>query len=126
MFEGIAAILPAADMDRAVGFYRDRLGIEPADRAPDGSAYYRVGDTLLVLYQSEFAGGNKATAAAFGVADVEAAVGSLRDRGVVFEEYDYGDLKTVDGIMTMPNGVRGGWFKDSEGNTVGVFEFPEI
>jgi predicted enzyme related to lactoylglutathione lyase len=111
-------------MDRAVGFYRDRLGIEPTERMGDGSARYDVNGMMLMLYPSEFAGSNEATAAGFAVADIETAVGTLRDRGVVFEEYDFGTVKTVDGIMTMPNGTRGGWFKDSEGNIIGVFGTP--
>ena len=46
----------------------------------------------------------------------------LGSRGVVFKVTDYGDMKTVDGILEMPNGTRGAWFKDSEGNTIGVFQ----
>jgi hypothetical protein len=45
----------------------------------------------------------------------------LRDKGVVFEEYDFPGLKTENGVMTAPNG-RAAWFKDSEGNILAVEE----
>jgi hypothetical protein len=47
---------------------------------------------------------------------------TLRERGVVFEDVDYGDVKTSDGVITMPNGSKGCWFKDTEGNTLGLFQ----
>ena len=40
-------------------------------------------------------------------------------RGVTFEEYDMPGLKTVDGIATTLGG-RAAWFKDTEGNTIGL------
>jgi quercetin dioxygenase-like cupin family protein len=43
-------------------------------------------------------------------------------RGVVFEEYDTPELTTVDGILTEPGGDRAAWFKDSEGNVLGLVQ----
>jgi hypothetical protein len=61
------------------------------------------------------------------VADIEATVTALRKRGVVFEEYDLPGLKTVNGIATIQGnypskggGERGAWFRDSEGNVLGL------
>jgi catechol 2,3-dioxygenase-like lactoylglutathione lyase family enzyme len=54
------------------------------------------------------------------VPDVRATVEGLRARGVTFEEYDFGDFKTVDGIMETPDGFANAWFKDGDGNIVGV------
>ena len=122
MFEAVAATLPAADIDRAIAFYRDQLGLEPSDRGGDGSATYEVGSTVLMVYPSAFAGTNQATAAGFEVTDIDATVGQLRGRGVTFEDLSYGEVSTVEGIMTMPDGTRGAWFKDTEGNVLGVFQ----
>jgi hypothetical protein len=44
----------------------------------------------------------------------------LRDRGVVFDEFDYDDFKTVNGVLELPDGRRGAWFKDSEGNILNI------
>jgi catechol 2,3-dioxygenase-like lactoylglutathione lyase family enzyme len=60
----------------------------------------------------------------WNVGDVKAEVARLRERGVEFEDYDFGEFKTVEGIMTDPNGGMNAWFKDSEGNTIGVLSSP--
>ncbi len=63
------------------------------------------------------------------VDDIEATVSELRSRGVVFEEYDLPGLKTIDGIAEIEgqypskgSGERGAWFRDSEGNMLGIGE----
>jgi hypothetical protein len=48
-------------------------------------------------------------------------VADLRSRGIVFEEYDFPGLKTVDGIAET-GGVSAAWFKDTEDNTIGVVQ----
>jgi hypothetical protein len=64
---------------------------------------------------------------AFEVDDLESVVAELRRRGVAFEEVDVPGLRTVDGIADIEGnypskgaGERGAWFRDSEGNLVGV------
>ena len=113
--------LPASDMDRAKAWYRDRLGLEPIEELPDGGVMYESGGARFSLYPSQFAGTNQATAAGFMVDDFDAAIAELRSGGVEFEDYDFGDdFRTVDGVLTMPNGLRGAWFKDSEGNILAI------
>lgn len=63
----------------------------------------------------------------FEVADLRAAVTELRARGVVFEDYDMPGLKTIDGIAEIEGnypgkgrGELGAWFRDSEGNLLGI------
>jgi hypothetical protein len=63
------------------------------------------------------------------VDDIEATVRDLRSRGVVVEEYDRPGLKTVDGIAEIEgqypskgSGERSAWFRDSEGNMLGIGE----
>jgi hypothetical protein len=50
-------------------------------------------------------------------------VKALQARGVVFEEYDFPGLKTDAGIATT-GPTRAAWFKDSEGNMIGVVQLP--
>ncbi len=122
MFREAVATLPAADLDRARKFYQDVLGCEVNDYESDGSARIKVGETWVMLYPSQFAGTNQATAVGLAVEDVPAAVAHLRGHGVVFEEYDFGEIKTEDSVMTLPDGSRGAWFKDTEGNIVSLFD----
>ncbi|MEO6577594.1 MAG: hypothetical protein ABIO99_01670 [Candidatus Limnocylindria bacterium] len=56
--------------------------------------------------------------------DIQAVMDEIRSRGVVFEEYDFGEMgSTVDGLMTTAFG-KAAWFKDSEGNTIELSEVP--
>jgi hypothetical protein len=63
-----------------------------------------------------------------GSPDLRAAVEVLRARGAVFEEYHLPGLKTVDGVAegvgNYPSkggkGELGAWFRDSEGNLLGL------
>jgi hypothetical protein len=64
------------------------------------------------------------------VDDIHATVDQLRRRGVVFEEFDLPGLTTVDGIAEVAGnypskggiGELGAWFRDSEGNLLGIGE----
>lgn len=75
---------------------------------------------MFFLYPSQFAGTNEATALMLQVDDLDQSIAELRSKGVAFEAYDFGDIKTVDGIMTNPDGSRSAWFKDLDGNIIGI------
>jgi hypothetical protein len=82
---------------------------------------YGTGTATFGIYRSERAGDNSATAARLVVDDFDAALDGLRSRGVVFEDYDLGDdFRTVDGVLTSPDGQQTAWFRDSEGNVLAL------
>jgi predicted enzyme related to lactoylglutathione lyase len=113
--------LPATDMERAKAWFASILQIEPTKLDENGDAWYEAGGTRFLLYPSQFAGTNQATAMGVEVEDVAAAVADLRARGAVFEDYDFGDdFRTVEGILTTPDGQKLAWLKDSEGNILGL------
>ncbi len=122
MFDSVQfrVTLPAADMGRAKAWYEEKLGLRPVEEDEFDGAWYETGETPFLLYPSEFAGTNQATAASFSFEDFDTAVASLRSRGVVFDEFDYEDFKTVDGVLTLPDGRKGAWFRDSEGNILNI------
>ena len=115
-----AAALPAADLGRAKKFYGEVLGLSVKKENPDGVEYSCGGGTSVFVYPSSFAGTNQATAPGFEVDNIEATKKDLESRGVTFEEYDMPGIKTVNGLVTMPDGSQGGWFKDSEGNILSL------
>jgi catechol 2,3-dioxygenase-like lactoylglutathione lyase family enzyme len=120
-------VLPAQDLDRAKSWYSDKLGLEPAMEIEErNSAVYDHAGSRFLLYQSEFAGSNQATAAGFIVEDFDEVATQLRANGVVFEELDFGEAgKTVDGVINSPDGLeKGAWFKDSEGNILAISTMP--
>ena len=121
----VAARLPAQDLD-ARGFYAEKLGLEPAEERPGGLRYL-FGGGEFALFQSAGMPSGEHTQLAFEVEDIEVAVAELRRRGVVFEDVDAPGLTTVDGIADIDGnypskgtGERGAWFRDSEGNLLGV------
>jgi catechol 2,3-dioxygenase-like lactoylglutathione lyase family enzyme len=115
--------LPAIDIERAKRFYAEKLGLAPTQQRPDGLRYDCADGTALFLFPTSTSDRGGHTQAGIEVPDIEAAVVELRLRGVAFEEYDTPELKTVDGIATEPGGDRAAWFKDSEGNLLGLVQF---
>ena len=119
----VVATLPASDIDRARTWYSEKMGLEPVDTSEDGSLYYEIGGSRFLVYPSQFAGTNQATAAGLVVDAFDAAKEDLQAKGVVFEDYDFGeDFRTENGVLTLPDGSKGAWFKDSEGNILGLTE----
>jgi len=113
------ATLSASDLGRAKAWYAEKLDLKPVEER-EQALWYETGSTRWLLYQSSFAGTNQATSAGFQVEDVEATVAEMRGRGVEFQEYDFPDFKTVDGVATTPDGAKAAWFTDSEGNIVSI------
>jgi catechol 2,3-dioxygenase-like lactoylglutathione lyase family enzyme len=123
----VAARLPAQDLDRARAFYADKLGLEPVEERP-GGLLYRCGSGKFALFATTGAPSGQHTQMAWMVDDIDAVIGELRRRGVVFEEVDVPGLRTVDGIADVEGnypsyggvGERAAWFRDSEGNLLGI------
>jgi catechol 2,3-dioxygenase-like lactoylglutathione lyase family enzyme len=115
--------LPAIDIERAKRFYADKLGLTPTQQRPDGLRYDCADGTALFLFPTSISDRGGHTQAGIEVPDIDAAVVELKSRGVAFEEYDTPELKTVDGIATESGGDRAAWFKDSEGNLLGLVQF---
>jgi uncharacterized protein (TIGR02246 family) len=123
---GIATRLPARDLNRARRFYSEKLGLEPSEERRGGLLYRgRTGEFGIFESAGESAG--TFTQMGWEVEDIDATVAELRARGVVFEEYDLPGLTTVDGIAEIDGnypskGVaeRAAWFRDSEGNMLGI------
>jgi catechol 2,3-dioxygenase-like lactoylglutathione lyase family enzyme len=110
------------DLDRTRAWYAEKLGLTPENEDRGGLWYQAGGDTWLYLYVSAFAGTAQNTVAGWSVKDIEAVMADLRTRGLVFEDYDLGEIKTVDGLADFGAG-KAAWFKDPDGNT---FELSEV
>lgn len=117
------ATIPAADMNRAKPWYKDKLGLVPHLEDSFGCVYRVGAGTSFILYLAPNAGKAPNTLLAFSTDDVTAEVKDLRERGVVFEEYDMPGLKTVDGVASLGR-FHSAWFKDSEGNILAVGDEP--
>lgn len=110
--------LPAKDLDRAKAFYADRLDLHPLSEDRAG-VHFVMGGTRFRLFRSGGVASGAHTQLALVVADVDGLVAQLKARGLEFENYDYPNLKTVDGVADLGY-ARAAWFKDSEGNLLGI------
>jgi catechol 2,3-dioxygenase-like lactoylglutathione lyase family enzyme len=124
----IAARLPVQDLARARAFYAEKLGLEPVEEREGGLRYVGAAGEFA-LFQSAGTASGDHTQMGWEVDDIQATVRELRARGVVFEEYDFPGLETVDGIADIAGnypskgrGERAAWFRDSEGNLLGIGE----
>jgi catechol 2,3-dioxygenase-like lactoylglutathione lyase family enzyme len=114
------ATIPVKNIAAAKKFYRDTLGLEQCDEDKEGVAVYRTGNSKLLVYQSKFAGTNKATAATWGVGDeLDTIVEDLKDAGVTFEHYDLPGLHR-DGDIHVAGDFKAAWFKDPDGNILHI------
>ena len=115
-----AATLAVSDIDRARDFYENTLGLSAVQEDP-GGILYRSGNTVVLVYPSEYAGTNKATAASWAVGeDLDAIVEDLRAKGTTFERYDDLPGTTREGDIHVMGELRGVWFKDPDGNILSL------
>lgn len=114
--------VPVVDVERARGFYRDVLGLKELPNASDlpGALFQAGNNTRIYLYQRRPTIADH-TVMSFHVKDIEHIVAELREKGVSFETFEAGDIKTVGGIARI-NDEKGAWFKDTEGNIINLYE----
>lgn len=117
----VTTMLPVKEMARARAFYEVCLGLKPGAFRPDGKFVYEVGGTKVALFPKPE--GTKAdhTAISFRVADIAASIRDMMRAGVVFEDYDFPGLKTVDHVCVL-GAEKAAWFKDTEGNYLCIHE----
>jgi methylmalonyl-CoA/ethylmalonyl-CoA epimerase len=109
----------ADDLDRAVDFYGNMLGLELLARFdPPGLAFFALGETRLLLQESA-----PSSLLYLTVDDVDASVRALRAAGVEIVA-DPQRIYRDDGGMFGPAGVEEwmAFIRDSEQNVVGLVE----
>jgi catechol 2,3-dioxygenase-like lactoylglutathione lyase family enzyme len=120
----VAATLAVSDVERARKFYTEVLGFTPIMEDPAfGTLYQGAKGTMFLMYWSEFAGTNKATAMTINVEDFHGAIAELREKGIALLEFDYPGFSAKDGVVQTPTGPSA-WFTDTEGNILSVTSVP--
>ena len=114
--------LPASDLARARRFYEGQLGFKAEES--EGGLIFRCQNSWFLVYPTQGAGTAPHTLGGWQTDDLDGEMAELRARGVVFEEYDYPGLKTVNGVAER-GFVRSSWFKDSEGNLLGLIQLTQ-
>jgi catechol 2,3-dioxygenase-like lactoylglutathione lyase family enzyme len=112
----VMATVAVRDLNAAKRFYEGSLGLKLTDSQESEALTYQAGRSKLLVYRSQFAGSNKATAATWLAGnDVEKLVQALRGKGVAFEHYDLPGM-TRKGDVHVAEGMKAAWFKDPDGN----------
>jgi catechol 2,3-dioxygenase-like lactoylglutathione lyase family enzyme len=113
------ATVRVKDVRAARKFYENVLGLKPGpDRAGDVVAYEGARSRVFV-YASPIADEAPSTAVTWICDDVDATVGSLRARGVVFEHYDLPGVR-CEGDVHVAGNRRAAWFRDPDGNVLAI------
>ena len=112
------ATLPTSDLARARRFYEGALGLRP-EMVTEGGVMYSSGGTQFFVYPSRNKAGGH-TQMSWLVNDIKAEVAGLKAKGVTFEEYDRPGIKTVDSVVQSGPAVWTAWFKDPDGNLLGL------
>jgi catechol 2,3-dioxygenase-like lactoylglutathione lyase family enzyme len=116
----VMATIAVKNLDAAKRFYGGKIGLELADAQEAGTVSYRTGKSTVLVYESQYAGTNKATAATWVVGDeVDQVVRDLKAKGVTFEHYDLPGMKH-EGDVHVAEGMRAAWFKDPDGNVLAL------
>ena len=115
MVQGVANVwLPVQDMDRAVGFYRDVIGLEVSMQSPEWSELDADGLSIgLNGREGQGAQADGGAVVTFRADDIEAEVERLKGKGATFtggvSSYEWGSVAP---------------FKDSEGNDLQLYQAP--
>jgi catechol 2,3-dioxygenase-like lactoylglutathione lyase family enzyme len=114
----VVATVPVTDLERAKAFYGETLGLALLWENPV-SARFRCGDSSELSIFKRPPVVAEHTLAHFEVTDVEATVSDLEADGVAFIDYAEGPLRTT-GHIAQLGPARGAWFRDPDGNTLGL------
>ena len=115
MVQGVSTVwLPVRDMDRALGFYRDTLGLPVVMDSPEWSELDANGLSIgLNARESAGAGAEGGAVISFHAEDIGGEVEALTAKGVRFtggvSSYEWGSIAP---------------FQDSEGNDLQLYAPP--
>ena len=113
-------MIAVKDLAAAGRFYEQVLGLAKLDSPEEQVLIYRSGSSKLNVYQSQFAGTNKATTVMWNVgSEIEAVAAKLKAQGVKFEHYDLPGL-TLEGDIHVGGHMKVAWFRDPDGNILSI------
>jgi catechol 2,3-dioxygenase-like lactoylglutathione lyase family enzyme len=114
----VVPTVPVTDLDRAKAFYGDTLGLTVLWETPV-AVRYQCGEVSQISLFKRPPVETEHTLAHFEVDDIEAVVADLAGNGVEFLDYTEGPLTTT-GHIAQLGPARGAWFRDPDGNTLGL------
>lgn len=113
------ATVAVKDLGVSKKFYEGSVGLKPLPTEQPEVVNYKTGNSTLLVYRSQFAGTNKATAVTWSVDNTEEEVRALKSKGIVFEHYDMPGA-TLKGDVHVMGSMKAAWFKDPDGNILAI------
>jgi catechol 2,3-dioxygenase-like lactoylglutathione lyase family enzyme len=113
------ATVAVKDINVASRFYEGTLGLKKVHTEEPGVVSYKSGNSTVLVYESRYAGTNKATTVTWAVDDVDEIVRSLKSKGVAFEHYDLPGMARQ-GDVHATGRTKAAWFKDPDGNILAI------
>ena len=110
----------AHDVDRAVSFYRDALGLPFLFAAPPRLAFFDCAGVRLMLSTPEPGFDHPGSVLYFAVDDIRAAHDALKSRGVAFRSEPHKIATLADREVWLAD------FEDTEGNSLALMAEPKI
>jgi len=117
----VTTILPVVNAERAREFYGQVLGLNDLGPSGDGKYLFETRSGLIALIPKPEPTKAEHTALSFEVPSATEAVEQLTARGVVFEDYDFPGLRTVNKVCILGS-EKAAWFRDTEGNILCIHE----
>jgi methylmalonyl-CoA/ethylmalonyl-CoA epimerase len=108
------------DVDRAVRFYRDTLGLPFLFAAPPRLAFFDCNGVRLMLSTPEPGFDHPGSVLYFAVDDIRAMHDTLKSRGVAFRSEPHKIATLADREVWLAD------FEDSEGNTLALMAEPRL
>jgi predicted enzyme related to lactoylglutathione lyase len=109
-----------SDIERAVRFYRDTLGLKLLFQAPPQLAFFDCGGVRLMLAPAEPEFDHQGTVLYFAVEDIKAAHTALAAGGAKFRTEPHMVAKLPDREVWLAD------FLDSEGNVLALMSEPKL
>lgn len=110
------------DLQKAKQFYQETLGLEVTEGMMGILTLHVEGGGKIIVYPKPNHVPATFTILNFPVADVEKTVDELTAKGVQFEQYDFGEMKTDSKGIVRGYGPTIAWFKDPAGNIMSVLD----
>lgn len=120
----LVAFVATRDPVQAKKFYRDSLGLQLVSEDEFALVFDAAGTMLRVTCVPEVAAA-KYTVLGWQVPDIVRTAKQLQTKGIATEHYP-GMQQDDLGIWHSPSGARVAWFKDPDGNTLSITQFPAI
>lgn len=117
----LMAFIATHDPARAKAFYRDTLGLHLVSEDQFALVFDAAGTMLRVTTVQEVRA-VKYTVLGWQVPDIIETAKKLHEARVTLERYA-GTKQDELGIWTSPAGAKVAWFKDPDGNTLGITQF---